>query len=437
MFAPTRHSNAGRGLIRHRQAGRAAGLVLVVVSLTSCASMRYTDLFNPTVTVEVEHPPGVGFVVNEVVFAADSPSLLETLGSLFGLTSGARCEAEFVQALTQLLVEGGIQVVGDDDEERADVVIAVDVTRCDTKQDRTETSREVVETVGDNTRRRIVPEYHARTQVSFRSTFEVTDLSTGLLAVSRSLTYAPEMTYSSVEGHPEFPSPADVVRQAYSSAIEAVIPIFFHWVEARELVFFDDQRCGLNLAYRAVEAGDYERALEISIENAESCQLDPAADITEKDVAATHYNVGLLYRVLGNFDFALVSLDQAHAMDPENDVIGEAIEETLSAEAAAAALSQADEDAAVRGGQLQSEAEEEANRAIRNDDIVSMFRDGLADEVILEVIRTSEVDFDVSPATLGELNREGLSSAVIAAMVAAAGRSEAEIGIGGNSWRES
>ena len=154
MFASTRYPKAAKGLNRHRSAGLAAGLAFALISLPSCASMRYSDLFNPTVPVEVEHPPSVGFVVNEVVLAADSPSLLEALG----FSEASRCEAELVQALTQFLMEGGIQVARGDDGENADAMIAVDVTRCDAVQDRSETSREIAETLGDNTRRRIVPE---------------------------------------------------------------------------------------------------------------------------------------------------------------------------------------------------------------------------------------------------------------------------------------
>ena len=176
--------------------------------------------------------------------------------------------------------------------------------------------------------------------MSFRTTVEVTDLSTGLVAVSRTFSHEPERTYSSEEGYPEFPSPADVVRQAYGNAIDAVIPMFFHWMELRELVFFDDERCGLNLAYQAFEAGDHERALEISIANAESCQPDLATEIEERDVAAAHYNVGLLYRIKGDFRSAMARFEQAQAVDPNNGIIGDAIEETRSAEATAAALGQ-------------------------------------------------------------------------------------------------
>lgn len=376
--------------------------------------MRYSAAFNPSVTVEVEHPPGVGFVVDEVVFAEDS----RPRGGRSGAAE-ASCEAEWVQVLTEWLVERGVRVGRRGDERNADAMIAVNVTRCETEQDRREGSKEIVEKVGDNTRRRTVTEHHARTRVTFRATFEVTDLSTGLVAASRTLAYEPEMTVSSVRELPEFPSPGVVARRAYHGTIDDIAPIVFHWVDVRELVFFDDERCGLNVAHRAVEAGNYGRALEISIANAGSCQSGTGADITGKDVAAAHHNVGVLHLIQGDFESAMASFERARAADPGNGLVREAIRETLSAEAVAAELRRVEAAAAARDQQRSVEEES----VLRNDDIVAMVRDGLADQVIFEVIRTSAVDFDVSRGALAELAREGLSAAVIAAMVRRAGGS--------------
>ena len=333
ISACTRYGKASPGLEPRRAAALACGLAFVLLSVASCASMRYASTFNPTVTVEVEHPPDVGFVVDEVVFAEDR----RPRAGIYG-TAAAGCEAEWVQALTEALLERSVRVGRGGGGQNADAVIAVDVTRCETEQDRRETSREIVERVGDETRRRTVPEYHARTRVRFRGAFEVVDPSTGLVAASRTLAYEPEMTNSSVRGQPEFPSPGTVAGRAYRRTIPVITPILFRWVEARELVFFDDERCGLNLAHSAVEAGDYERALEISIANANSCQPGQVAEIDDRDVAAAHYNVGVLYRIRGDFDSAMASFERARAADPGNGVIRDAIREARSAEAAAADL---------------------------------------------------------------------------------------------------
>ena len=148
MSAPTRYLRTVGRCSPLRPTAFLAGLVLAVLYLSACAAYRYTDLLNPTVKVEVEHPPSVGFVVDQVVFASEhSPSLLETLG-FSGQTSPARCGAELVQALTQVLIEGGLQVAHAERGRDADALITVNVTRCDTEQDTTQTSREIVERLG-------------------------------------------------------------------------------------------------------------------------------------------------------------------------------------------------------------------------------------------------------------------------------------------------
>jgi len=336
MFASTTDGETRSGHSLHRAAARTGVLALLLMSVASCTSMRYSSAFNPSVTVEVEHPPSVGFVVDEVVFAGDARF---GGGPLRGPgTPEASCEAEWVQVLTEWLVERGVRVGRLGAGRNADAMIAVNVTRCETEQERREGSKEIVERVGDETRRRTVPEHHARTRVAFRATFEVTELSTGLVAASRTLAYEPEMTNSSVREPPDFPSPGALARRAYRETIDDIAPLVFHWVDAKALVFFNDERCDLNVAHRAVEAGNYERALVISIANVQLCEPDPEADITARDVAAAHHNVGVLYRIQGDFESAMASFERARAADPGNGAVREAIRETLSAEATAADL---------------------------------------------------------------------------------------------------
>ena len=392
---------------------RAAAFVVAALCLASCGSLRYSTLTNPTVRVRVEHPPTLGLVVEKVTFSPEnepSSGLSEILGLFadnLGLSSDD-CGAELQQRLTQMLIRGGVEVTGANYFTDADVAIALDVTRCDGEREQFTTSEEIVVKSDDGNRRRTVVYYHSRTKVFLRALLEVTDVSTGSVVLSRSFEFAPEATNVGDEDYPRYPSTEDVIREAYRRTTNSIRPIFLGWVEARELVFFDDERCGLNLAFRAVQAGDYERALELSIANVASCQPDPRAEIAAADLAAAHYNVGVLHRIRGDFDSALASLEEGLKADPGSGIIARAIGETRSAEAVAAALSRAEQRA---GGHV-----------VTNDVVIGMFEDGLDDKIIIQVIETSEVDFDVSPATLGDLNRLGLSQDVISAMIAAAGR---------------
>lgn len=381
-----------------------------LVLLSACGAYRYTVGFNPTVTVDVEHAPSLGFVVEEVVFAPlEEPSVSL---SLFSDIDPATCQAEFVQMLTEMLIEGGLRVTSYDTRENADAMITVNLTQCEPEQYRTEDTRGPTNVVVAN---------EARTRVLFRSVFSITDLATDQVAVSRTLNSEPEHVNSNPRAYPDHPPVADVLAEAYDDAAMAVRQMLLHWTERRELVFFDDERCGLDGAFRALDAGDRERALELSIANVNSCRPDPEREITQMDVAAANYNVGVLHRIGGDFESAMESLERARAADPSNDIIGSAIEETLSAQAAADEIVRARYEAVARAERLEEEAQESAERVLTNDVVIGMVRDGLPDEVIIQVIEASEVDFDVTPAALGELNREGLSAALISAMVRAAG----------------
>ncbi len=396
---------------------RAAAVVLAALALTSCGGLRYTSLMNPTVDVNVEHPPNLGLGIATVTFSSENElpartGLADLLSDNLGLSS-AVCGAELQQRLTRMLLEEGLEVTRDDNPAQADVAISISVTRCDGEQERS-TSQVVVERADSAGRRRTATRYHAHTRVYFRALFEVTDLSTGNVMLSRSYEFEPRRTKVGNRDYPDYPSANDVIGEAYRRTTRRIRPLFFGWTERRELVFFDDDRCGLKQAFRAVAAGNYERALVLSRANVEACQPDPQTEITTKDLAAAHYNVGILHRIRGDFGPALASLEQGRAADPDNGVIRSAIREAISAEAVAREFTRAEEDASVQ-------VQEEAGEVVTNEVVIAMFEDGLEDEIIIEVIRNSEVDFDVSPATLGELRRIGLSPAVISAMIAAAG----------------
>ena len=407
---------------RRRPFTRAAAVAVAALGVASCGGLRYTAMMNPTVDVNVRHAPTLGLGIETVAFSpATGSSTVDRIVDLFsddlGLSSEA-CEAELRQRVTEMLLQGGLEVTRDADPARADAAIAINITRCHGEQERFTTSEEVVERANDRTRRRTVTRYHARTTVSFRALFEVTDPWTGNVMLSRSYEFEPRRTRVGDRGYPEYPSASAVIGEAYRRTTRRIRPLFFGWTERRELVFFDEERCGLKRAFRAVEAGDYDRALELSIANVDSCRPDPVTEITEADLAAAHYNVGILHRIRGDFGPALASLEQGRAANPDNGVIRSAIREAISAREVAGEFTRAEQDALAKVRERLGEAGD----VLTNDVVIGMFRDGLDDEIIIQVIRTSEVDFDVSPATLGELQREGLSPAVISAMITAAGR---------------
>ncbi|MDE2874278.1 MAG: hypothetical protein OXQ93_02485 [Gemmatimonadota bacterium] len=233
---------------RRRPLPWAPAAVLAALAVASCGGFRYSALLNPTVDVNVRHVPTLGLGIERVTISSNSESsTVDRIADLFsddlGLSTDV-CGAELRQRVTQMLLEGGLQVTREDDPARADVAVAINVTRCDGERERTTTSEEVVEKVNDRTRRRTVTKYQARTTVSFRALFEVTDLWTGNVVLSRSYQFEPRRTNVANRDYPEFPSASAVIGEAYRRTTRRIRPLFFGWTERRELVFFDDERCG-------------------------------------------------------------------------------------------------------------------------------------------------------------------------------------------------
>lgn len=63
-----------------------------------------------------------------------------------------------------------------------------------------------------------------------------------------------------------------------------------------------------------------------------------------------------------------------------------------------------------------------AKQVLTNDDILDMVRKDVADDVIIELIGTSEAKFDLSLIDMLRLSQNGVSETVIRAMSAAMGR---------------
>ena len=388
--------------------------------MVGCGGLRYMSEYNPTVSVYVEEPPTMQLVVDRVAVVPGSSPTSGTASPVLGLAP-ADCRAELVQAFTQFFLSRGLRVLSADRRSDAQAILSVDVTRCDAEQTTgPPRTRDVRETFRGATRVREVVEVDKSVNGFLSAVLTVTDGETNSIVQSRALSYEPTRT---ITGSPEapFPPATEVIREAYEDATAAVASMFFPTVIERELVFFafENDRCNLNPAYEAVRRSDLDEALDISRKNLEACRPDPDRGITSNDLVAARYNVGVIHRMREEFDAAEESFVEAlsygltFGADGNVPLIRRAFSEAR--EAAALAL-EGSADAAARAQQTADAADE----ILTNGDIIALAGDGLADDVIIEIIETSEVDFDVSREALGILTQEGLSPAVIAAMVRAA-----------------
>ncbi len=242
------------------------------------------------------------------------------------------------------------------------------------------------------------------------------DLTTGTVFSARVLEHRPEETFKSSEGPPEYPSEYDVLNEAYALVVRDVHRMFLPWTEPRELVFFNDKKCGLKNAHQAMKNSNFERALEISLRNVEVCEADPRTK--EKLLGQAYYNVGMSHLILGQPDEALEALHRSAELRP-GGIVEEAIADTEQARALLFAKHQGDEDAAFEIQQREAEAATARANMLTNADIVTMAQQNLPEVLIIAKIESSTVDFDVSTSALVELNEAGVSPNVIMTMMSA------------------
>ena len=433
---------------------QAACLFALCFCYAGAASAQFlARLTNPEIIVSIEHPPELNIQVDTVVF-----------GDAIG-----QCAEEVTQALMEDFLDVGIEVV--DREHLGAILVEHDLAargltdpatilavgeligpsalvsvrgiRCATEHDMStavEPRRVAVgKTTDENGKEKtkyVTRDVHvrtARTSFDLRVSVRVVDLTTGRVFGGRSFAASPslvrrlELKSMFDESEPEYPPEAAVMELALERVLPGARRMFFGWTERRSVVYYNNDKCGLKAAYRALDMGDQERALMLSVRNLDTCRND--RKVKKKVVANAYYNLGMVQAIRGEYEQALVNLAEADRMRP-GSVVAEAIRDTRAAEAASEAVRKFNEETEALveardfflAGRAEAErdaAAAEAARTLTNDDVVEMVEAGLPDAVIVARIENAAAKFSVRTDDLKALADAGVSETVIVAMISA------------------
>ena len=436
-------------------------LALLALLATAMAPVSIADaqllarLANPSIDVMIEHPPELNIQVDTIVFG-------QAVGN---------CADEVTQALIDDFLHSGLDVV-DRDHLNAilkehnlaarglsdpstilavgeivgpSALISVRATRCAPKRETSERKTTKYETRTTTTKDEdgnettettpvpagTVTTRVAQTSVDMRVSIRVVDLTTGRVFGGRSFATSPalenslDLENSWDDSKPSYPPESAVMDLAVGSVLADVRPMFFGWTESRQVVFYNNDRCGLKLAYRTLRNGEHDRVLELSRRNLEACLQDRKAK--KRVLANAYYNLGMAQTIVGDYDEALGNLTKAERLRP-GSVVNEAIAETRAAQEASAARDRFNEEtqslAEAKESFLaeQTEAEQkaleaEAAAALTNDDIVGMVEAGLADSIIVARIRNATTEFSLGTTDLKALTEVGVSEEVVVTMI--------------------
>ena len=390
----------------------------------------WARILNPRVTVDMRHPPAFGLDLETVVFGPVSGECAdEIIQSLIAslladeINVVNRQEADLILGEHQLSESGWVlpesaaavgELLG------PSVLIAVNVGRCATEQQ---------PSYRDHVRKRKDPdtaeeyevlerEFFSRTSAFVNVSVQVVDMATGrIVGVIRS-NHSPELVNSSREGQPEFPGAYAVLDMAYSQVYEDVSRRLLGWTERRELVFYDDDECGLKQAHRALESARFDRALELSLANLDACQA--TAGVKTNKLARAYYNVGMSHAVVGQNQAALGYLRRAAELD-DGGIVRDAIASAETAVRLQEELRQYEESTAAeavqRSADLETRAEATEANTLSNGDVVVLVELGLSEAIVVKKIQTSACRFDTSADGLVALTNAGVPEPIILAMM--------------------
>ena len=393
------------------------GIMCCIFALTGHAQFR-ERLGNPTVAVEVEHPPELGLIVDRLVFGPVRGDCTDELVHRIvgGLASSGlrvadqstrhtrltRYERNFRDRVDQAAAaemgrfSGGGSVAA---------MVALDVRRCTVETKFSEDEAKAADGRAEKT-------YRMRARAFLDFALPTVDLTTGAALGDRPFSYSGEKRedFASRDGYPDAPAALEMLDEELDEAIERIRRLFLPRTEAINTLFYDDRDCGLRDAYRALRRGDLRRALAVSEQNLASCERKP--NVERKLLARAHYNVGIAHLLRRDYDAALAALHTAEQLR-SSGIMREGIATARKAKEMAASM-MALRRQAPAGAYRSRDAE-----TLRNADVVRLARQGVPTSVILSMVHRSGHDFDTSTEAIVALHREGIDKEIIKAMLTA------------------
>jgi tetratricopeptide (TPR) repeat protein len=409
---------------------RNCGLILFALIIFSSSMPAQAQFFerlsNPSIVVNLKHPPKFGFKVSKVAFGQASGNcadqIVDAVQSDFVANQVEVIEREH---LNNMLAEHHFTLSGYVDQSTAvamgkflgpTTLIFVKIHQCNTTQDRLY-DNEVQYDSKTKTKYSVVA-YYSRTRAYLKGSIEAVDLSTGRIIGKQELEYSPEKKNKSYQGYPEYPADFDLSQNAMHSMIDDVHKMFLSWPEQREVIFYDDNKGGLKQAFQALKSGDIDQAFELSKQNVEAAKNMPKAN--DKLQERAYYNLGMCYMIRDDYNNALVNFRTASGIK-SGEIVTTAIAECQKAIALYATMKQIDQKAILEAEKKQSDndnaAQKEVSNTLTNNDVVKLARMKLSEAIIIQKIKLSKCNFDTSADALGLLTKSGVSEKVVMAMM--------------------
>jgi len=291
-------------------------IILFLFSTNIVFGQWYASLTNPNVSIDLTHPPRLMLKIDRLAFYPDyrnsSREMCDYLLSYF--VNERTIEIIDREHLDHILLEQNLSISG-----RIDPATSLKLGKLlgsaafvfvKVYRDKSE-KKQLTETYTSNKEEKI--KYISKIDVSFKVSFQTTDLTTGKIFQANIIDKSRSRENVNYEkGYPEYPSIEDLRGELMAEVVTEVSTYFVNWKEHLSPVFFNDKKCGMKVAYTALDTGDLQEATRLSMRALECAKSDYG--IKAKHKSRAFYNLGMCYFLDRKYDQAAELFRKAYAI---------------------------------------------------------------------------------------------------------------------------
>lgn len=309
--------------------------ILLVAAMSATADLPWSRGKGSQITMTIQHDPLMKTPLSQIAFAEPSGKCADLLTDSL-VADFAMNGATVIDRINfkRIMSEHKLNLGGAIDEKTAAKIgrligagslVFVKVHDCSSYK--TKENRNSVNGLG--VKRTVVP----TTRGSMKASIQVVNLTTGVTSAARVIdakaslsadeidksrvSRAKDAAMSFLNGatqYEEYPAEEEVQTLLFANAVEQVHRLLFSWTETKQFLFFDDNECSLQVAFRLMQNGDYEGAAREAQASLDTCKNTPS--IKPPILARAYYNRGMTYYVAEDYNNALAHLSQAARLDP-------------------------------------------------------------------------------------------------------------------------
>jgi hypothetical protein len=245
--------------------------------------------------------------------------------------------------------------------------------------------------------------FTSRMEGSFQAQVHMIDLADGRELGSQPLHAEAAKENQTLAVPPPYPGRDEVKTLTLAKALIESEHLYLPWTEAREVSFSDDKECNLKQAYELMKSGDYDGALQLSRDNARSCNAAP------KVAAGAWNNLGVALMVKRNYAEAVSAFEQGRNLNgktsPATLIADCQNDRSITDAAKPMALPE------------QPHVRVETAIVMTNDFVMKLVEGNVAEEEIVKMITNQPGRFNLGPNDLGKMKAVGTPEAVLSAML--------------------